>query len=305
MNKSFTLIEILVVIVVIGVLSAFILVGMSLITSKANIAKSQAFLNSMDNSLLIGRVSQWKLDQITTSGTSTTSDAWGSNTGTLYDGASTACVFGSSPACPQPVTSGCVSGSCLSFDGTNDYVVCGNLTKYSQFTIAIWINGLRGQNVGGIVHSGGGSFYRWGISIESAQIRSLISNETAIDSWYIQNYDEANYPSGWHLITLTNDGILREYYKDGVFINQHTNTITNSGSVQTIRIGKGGGADASYFNGLMDDVRIYNQALPISQIQQNYYVGINKLFKNNGITLNEFNQKIGELKNSILADVDN
>jgi prepilin-type N-terminal cleavage/methylation domain-containing protein len=44
MNKSFTLIEILVVIVVIGVLSAFILVGMSSITSSANIAKSQAFL---------------------------------------------------------------------------------------------------------------------------------------------------------------------------------------------------------------------------------------------------------------------
>jgi len=52
MNKSFTLIEILVVIVVIGILSAFVLVGMSSITSSANIAKVQAFINSMDNAII-------------------------------------------------------------------------------------------------------------------------------------------------------------------------------------------------------------------------------------------------------------
>ncbi len=80
MSKSFTLIEILVVIVVIGVLSAFILVGMSSISSKANIAKSQVFINSIDNSLLTSRVAYWKLDE--GAGT-TTSDSWGVSLGTL------------------------------------------------------------------------------------------------------------------------------------------------------------------------------------------------------------------------------
>ncbi|MFA6374475.1 MAG: prepilin-type N-terminal cleavage/methylation domain-containing protein, partial [Candidatus Paceibacterota bacterium] len=39
MNKSFTLIEILVVIVIIGILSAFIIVSMAGVSDKATIAK--------------------------------------------------------------------------------------------------------------------------------------------------------------------------------------------------------------------------------------------------------------------------
>jgi len=48
-EKSFTLIEILVVIVVTGILSSFVLVGMSSITNDARIAKVKAFANSVRN----------------------------------------------------------------------------------------------------------------------------------------------------------------------------------------------------------------------------------------------------------------
>jgi len=53
MKKSFTLIEILVVIVIIGILSAFIIVSMSGVSQKATIAKGQAFANSLKNALMI------------------------------------------------------------------------------------------------------------------------------------------------------------------------------------------------------------------------------------------------------------
>jgi prepilin-type N-terminal cleavage/methylation domain-containing protein len=128
MNKSFTLIEILVVIVVIGALSAFILVGMSSITNSANIAKSQAFSNSLRNSLLLNLVSEWKLD-------GNGNDSWGVNNGTLV---------GATHLPVLKTNSDCFSGSCYDFDGTEDYINVGsraNLTTdiSNGLTITAWI----------------------------------------------------------------------------------------------------------------------------------------------------------------------
>jgi prepilin-type N-terminal cleavage/methylation domain-containing protein len=103
-EKSFTLIEILVVIVVVGILSSFILVGMSSITSDANIAKGKAFANSLKNSLLMNLVSEWKLDE--TSG-STSYDSWSQNNGTVTG---------------ATITTDCVSGKCLEFDGIDNRI---------------------------------------------------------------------------------------------------------------------------------------------------------------------------------------
>ena len=83
-NKSFTLIELLVVIVIIGILAGVIIVSTSSSISKASIAKVKVFENSIQNELGANMVSRWKLDEVI--GTTTTPDAWGSNTGTLGDG---------------------------------------------------------------------------------------------------------------------------------------------------------------------------------------------------------------------------
>ncbi|MDD3292809.1 MAG: prepilin-type N-terminal cleavage/methylation domain-containing protein [Candidatus Pacebacteria bacterium] len=118
MNKSFTLIEILIVIVVIGILSSFIFVGMSSITSEANIAKGKVFINSIDNSLLLGRISQWKFDELTTAKElQSIGDTWNSNNGILYTGSDSL----------EKLSSNCPSGNCLSFDGVNDYINTGTV----------------------------------------------------------------------------------------------------------------------------------------------------------------------------------
>ncbi|MFA6374227.1 MAG: prepilin-type N-terminal cleavage/methylation domain-containing protein, partial [Candidatus Paceibacterota bacterium] len=62
MNKSFTLIEILVVIVIVGIISAFIIISMAGISSKANIAKGQTFSNSLKNALMLNMIAQYELD---------------------------------------------------------------------------------------------------------------------------------------------------------------------------------------------------------------------------------------------------
>jgi prepilin-type N-terminal cleavage/methylation domain-containing protein len=304
MNKSFTLIEILVVIVVIGVLSAFILVGMSSISQKANFAKGQAFINSMDNALLLGRVSQWKLDQVTGTNPATTSDSWNSNTGTLYDGASTACVFGgSSTVCPQPVTSGCPSGNCLSFDGSNDYVRVLNNTTIDikdKISIGAWIYpGGPIASVQDIVCKDAQSTYHgYEFRINTNMLEFRI-NPTSSSYTYRSSSSNNFALNVWYYVSVSYDGTNITFYKDG----QSFYTVAANGQLYNssceLRIGTYTVDGNFYFNGLMDDVRIYNQAIPTSQIQQNYFLGLNNLYKNKGLTKLEYIQRLGELKNNL------
>lgn len=273
MNKSFTLIEILVVIVVIGVLSAFILVGMSSITSSANIAKGKAFLNSMDNSMLLGRVSQWKFDE--TSG-ATAYDSWGTNNGTLTGGATI----------PLIQTTGCVSNNCLYFDGTDDVVSMGTVPTMhlgaASFSISCWFNKSRTAE-GSLV----------------TKLASLNSNGTGISAtatkiwlyWNVSDYAELFYTinlNQWYSVVWTYNDTTK---KSNVYINgivmdvDRSMNITYDPTDRNLRIGNAGGY---LHQGTIDDVRIYNQAIPTSQIEQNYVAGLNRLLVKNSMSKAEY-----------------
>jgi len=287
MNKSFTLIEILVVIVVIGVLSAFILVGMSSITSKANIAKGQAFLNSMDNSLLLGRISQWKLDVNNVPAANRTPDTWGINTGTLGDGV-TATTF------PTLQESGCVSGKCFSFDG-GDYIDCGSGTTLditTAITVSVWVKTTNSSTTQMIVEKSPSGTNGYNMLSANGQLEGRIYPSAIVSTSVLSN-------GAWHYIVMSDQNITNGWnlYSDGTrVIQQNGVAILTNG--QPFYIGMRGGASLP-FTGSIDDVRVYNQAIPISEIQQNYFAGINNLYKNNGISLNEFNQRLVELKSNI------
>jgi prepilin-type N-terminal cleavage/methylation domain-containing protein len=141
MNKlfktAFTLIELLVVIAIIGILSGLIVISMSGVTNKANVAKAQVFSNSLRNSLMLNLVSEWNFNNLTgTVGSeiSTASnfvvDGWGSNTGTAYG----------SPVLKSD--SDCITTKCLYFNGSTDYILFqGNNFNFGteDFTIALWV----------------------------------------------------------------------------------------------------------------------------------------------------------------------
>jgi len=310
MNKSFTLIEILVVIVIIGIISAFILVGMSSITNGANIAKSQAFVNSINNSLLLARVSQWKLDEVSST---TTSDSWGTNTGTLKD--AVACSFVAPYKCPQSVTSGCPSNNCLSFDGTDDYVDFGSDISLSMGdedqTVSLWVkfDNASAPKHESLIYCGGAGTgtdkdgYLIRRENGTSRLRCFFS-DGSLD--YTNGYlSAANTVVGnvWYNIVVVfnrantvNDNI--QAYINGVkqveSVDIHSWTLNVRNYIPTYI-----GGSASYFAGKLDDIRIYNQAIPLSEINQNYYIGINGLFKNQGISLDDFNQRLVELKSNL------
>jgi prepilin-type N-terminal cleavage/methylation domain-containing protein len=299
MSKSFTLIEILVVIVVIGVLSAFILVGMSSITSSANIAKSKAFLNSMDNALLLSRVSQWKLDEV--SGT-TANDSWLVNTGTLTSFTDTTAGYGDTHTSGWMTSYNCTSGTCLKFDGVDDYVnINANDSLNNQnFTISFWANAssIEAGTSGIIGTSGYTSNLGTGIYSNANNLYNFWSYNGSAPQYVFSIF---TITTGWNYYVVTKSGVNFNCYKNGVNVITDNTTLTNNINYTGVswRIGQSIGS-AYNFLGSIDDVRIYNAAIPTSVVGQNYYSGLNKLFKNNEISLNEFNQKIVELKTNLV-----
>jgi len=124
-KQAFTLIELLVVIAIIGILSGLIIVSMGGITSSATVAKAQVFSNSLRNALMMNLVAEYKLD-------GNANDNWGGRNGTLH-GTTT-------------VSSGCPQGTCLSFNGSSDYVNFSDNDAVfnfgSKMTAMIWVKGL-------------------------------------------------------------------------------------------------------------------------------------------------------------------
>jgi hypothetical protein len=189
-----------------------------------------------------------------------------------------------------------VSGACLEFDGVDDYVSVGNFQKPSSFTIEAWVNfaSYTQKNDAGIVWAGDG-FTSWGISANFAngKIYARVSDGSVFQGWVLDNLNPANYPAGWHHLVFIGDGSTLKYYKDGKLFDSVAQTVSNSGA-SSLSIGRWGSYSAavSYFNGLIDEVRIYNAALPASAIRGNYLAGLDQLLASNQITQQEYRQRL-------------
>ena len=295
-EKSFTLIEILVVIVVIGILSSFILVGISSITEGARIAKIKAFANSLRNSLLTSIVFEWKLNN-------NTNDSWNQNNGTIG-------------GAPTPI-SDCVEDSCYRFNGSPDYMyIADNDTLFNfqtQMTAFLWVKGFVQQDSRGLFTQFN---YGVGIAERAWAIRPCgVTNsklEVIIDNFGDGLTARKSYKSftsildnRWHYVGFTwNSGTLNVYVdgviENDVVYNDSFTTIHNSNASISVGSFFASGSPAGFFVGDIDYASLYNKAISSSQIQGKYYSGINRLFKNQGITLNEFNQRIAGLKNSLV-----
>ncbi|GMX58432.1 MAG: hypothetical protein MCSN_0860 [Candidatus Microsyncoccus archaeolyticus] len=285
MNKSFTLIEILVVIVVIGILSSFILVGMSSITNNANIAKGKAFVDSADNNLLLSRLSYLKLD-------GNGNDSWGNNNFNINGVTeSTSCVF----------------GSCYFFDGTtSDYIIKNPINDFptSQISISLWLNSSDTTKEGTLIS------YATGHSDNEFLIYIYVSSISVYPNF--RSTGLVFNDGKWHnmFFTWTNtDGSVR-IYKDGVLVYSNSLSAgTVLASPGSLVIGQeqdnvgGGFSEVQSFLGTIDEIKIYNSVLSISANQEDYYVGLNSLLLKNEIDNQEYVLRTAQLKN-IITSVD-
>lgn len=293
-KQAFTLIELLVVIAIIGILSGLIVVTMSGVTQKANIAKAQIFSNSLRNALMLNIISEWKFDELTTAVDGTTvRDSWGVNNGILD-------INSISADTTNKVKSGsdCVSGKCLFLDGIDDYIdiaTSSTLKPVDYITLSGWAHS---DNWGGIGDSrllscteAGG----YNIAFNGDAINSLASIRRN-GSYATITYSLNVLSNGWHFFTATYDGRYFKTYIDGSLAGTPNDAGANYPIQYTYNnsliIGgessSGTGAGMGFFQGEIDEVRVYNAAIPASQVKEQYYAGLNKLLTNGSISGKEY-----------------
>ncbi len=303
MNKSFTLIEILVVIVVIGILSAFVLVGINSITNNANIAKSKAFSESLRNSLLTSLVSEWKLD-------GNANDSWGVSNGTWSGptGANTTVNY-------RP-SSECISGQCLDFDGTDDVVNFGNNASLSMgnndHTVSIWIkfdNALApqtetlfacGAGCGALPNCGGYWIRR--LSGQNRLYAGFTDSQASQSEGYLSGIGTLINDIWYNIVVrFDRDGLVQSYIngqlQTGYSFNISSRQLFVS-NFKSLTIGAWSASD-SRLDGKIDEPKLYHSIVSSQLINQEYYSGINKLLVNSEINNDGFKQRLTELKSNL------
>ncbi|MFA5013093.1 MAG: LamG-like jellyroll fold domain-containing protein [Candidatus Paceibacterota bacterium] len=281
---AFTLIELLIVIAIIGILSALIIVGMNNATQKATIAKAQVFSNSLRNSLMSGLFAEYKLD-------GNASDTWGTHTAGTISGASS--------------YASCIQNTCYSFDSDDDYIELADVADLRMITggtISVWIypKSYGEGTLGRIIDkSSSGDSGLGGYTFRNSSLNRLLfvinDGTNTLTQQNVITYNQ------WQLVTTTFNDSGRKIYVNGIDKTASGGNETDLPPDSTgivVRIGNSAYGTTRTFDGYIDDVQIYNQVIPTSQIQQNYYAGLNKLFANRGVEISEYQQCLTELSNN-------
>jgi len=185
-------------------------------------------------------------------------DSAGDNDGTIYG---------------AQWTAGKIGDYALDFDGNNDYVETINNVPslpMGDHTITLWakIDNISSSSV--IIWAGDAKKW-WCLSYaSSASLYYAHWDDDVIQT--VVNSNETPSVGKWTHIAMRRDGSEYSMFIDG-FKQSDTEVVNNDfQGVENILIGHGG---SYYFNGTIDDVRIYNRALSAEEIWQLYQDGLN------------------------------
>lgn len=194
--------------------------------------------------------------------TGNANDAVGSNHGTVNGATLTSDRFGN-------------ANSAYSFDGVDDYIGTANLAtnQTDNWTMTAWVKPTSiSQNHGTIVMNGTdngitGNGYAMVMgdlaNTSNGNIfKGLLSGVEWINSGFI-----FNSTANWYFTSIVREAGITKLYFNGILSATTTSNIpfTPSGS---LRIGSATGI--RFWNGAIDEVKIYNNSLTASQIQNEY-----------------------------------
>lgn len=163
-------------------------------------------------------------------------------------------------------------GSYLIFNGFDSFVdpslVLPAMTILNDFTWALWVNSQ--EDIGGTQQNAVVIGNRNDASGVDFTPRQFIKITPTKFEWH-QNgngndnldVDDLEFDNTWHHIAVVKTGINFEYFFDGVSVGTHALTEVIGTAENPLFIG-GQANNASvneYFNGFLDDVRIYDEAL--------------------------------------------
>src|SRR6266511_1496066 len=218
-------------------------------SSEATASFSQATTGTISS----GLVAYWKFDEGT--GTTAADSSGNGNTGTLANGPSW--------------TSG-IAGNALYFDGTDDNVTVADsnsLDLTNSFTFSAWVNPASAFTDFRSILAKNYKYYLY------ASSTGFCGDGSALGGFYEVMDTVACQPSSlpvntWTHLTLTYNGSVLTLYRNGGAVATANVSGTLSSSTGTLQIGAS--EYGEYFQGLIDEVRVYNRALTNTEIQTIY-----------------------------------
>jgi hypothetical protein len=196
-------------------------------------------------------VGWWRLDE--GSGTTAYDSSGNGNDGTILGN-------------PQWVP-GKIAGA-LEFDGDGDYIDCGNDPIFDiteEITLAIWVNANDNGNSAHNCWLGKGD-NAYAIKHQSGNYLEFFIYD---GDWHSTNYstDITSLNGDWHHMAGTYDGSELKFYLDGELAANLVYSSTIGTAAHNVTIGENSQATGRYFDGMLDDARIYNEVLSKEDIQ--------------------------------------
>ena len=161
----------------------------------------------------------------------------------------------------------------LSFDGVDDYVACGDISFYGQdFTFECWFK----LNT---IPASGSTDYRLSICRHTGTNWSpgvwlhggLIRCHAQTGSGGLYHDYSWSADTNWHHLSYSYDSSTDTIliYFDGTNVSTTSTTFLDASGAGTLYLGDEGANTSHSFNGIIDDVRIWNTVRTQQQIQDN------------------------------------
>jgi hypothetical protein len=225
----------------------------------------------------------WRVDEVQSDGSVVTGDIWSFNTGGLVawwklddgtgDVATDSAGSGHDGTLVGDTTwaDGKI-GAALVFDGNDDYIEIGKDPDFditNQITVAAWIKGNAFDREWQTVISKGDSSWRLQRNQNKGSLEFACTGVVVPGTRWSNILGTVDVNDGqWHHIAGTYDGSQVCLYVDGT-LDVSSNSIGGSIKItdQPVLIGENAEKPKRFWNGLIDDVRVYSYALSTADIE--------------------------------------
>ena len=178
----------------------------------------------------------------------------------------------SSGVCPVSGLSG-QQGQAVQFDGLNDYLIVDHsdaLQPSKGIAISAWVKPFVSSTLPSPYMTVVNKFLKYELNIVnqygglSAGITNEAGQRVVLHTGKVLNLNE------WSFITMTYDGQNIKVYVNGIFKASKPQTGTISHAPRWLKIGSYN--NNYYFNGLLDELKIYNRAMSAEEVLAAYEV---------------------------------